>query len=62
LVDVAHQEELGLGRQRLTQVIGQDNIEHRRLIYDNELVGQRPLGIVLELLAARHEIKQTVKC
>ena len=61
LIGVAHQQQMRFGVDRAHQPIGQQDIEHRDLIHDDEALGQRALLVVAEVVGMRLELQQAME-
>ena len=61
LIRVAHQEERGGEGNRLEQVVGEQDIDHGRLIHDHEVGLQRIPGVPLEPPFARVPFQQPME-
>ena len=63
LVDVADQQQMGAGRDRLQQAVGEQQVQHRRLVYDHHVGSQRIVLVAPETKStfpARTELQQAV--
>ena len=61
LVDVAHQDQPAVVRHRLEHVVGEDRVEHGRLVDDQQVAGERVLAVAVELAGLRVELEQPVE-
>ena len=61
MIDVAHQQQVRAGRNRLEQMVGQQQVEHGGFVHDDRIHVERVLLVALKAEAvARAELQQSV--
>ena len=61
LVHVPHQDQPAVVRHRPQHVVGEHRVEHRSLVHDQQVAGERVLAVAVELPGLRIEFQQPVE-